>query len=96
MKRKKNDDWQKPETWYKAHPGLGTSVREEYLAAECLKAKQMPAYENTFRRLMLNQWTEQATRWACNGRLGQMRRRPARLDRHELLRWPRFIDHDRH
>ncbi|WP_050464390.1 terminase large subunit [Herbaspirillum autotrophicum] len=59
----KDDDWQKPETWYKAHPGLGTSVREEYLAAECLKAKQMPAYENTFRRLMLNQWTEQATRW---------------------------------
>ncbi|MGB7194897.1 MAG: terminase TerL endonuclease subunit [Collimonas pratensis] len=59
----KEDDWQKPATWYKAHPGLGTSVREEYLAAECLKAQQMPAYENTFRRLMLNQWTEQATRW---------------------------------
>jgi phage terminase large subunit-like protein len=36
----------------------------------------MPNYENTFRRLMLNQWTEQATCWLsmeawdkCNGEL---------------------------
>ncbi|MGB7479862.1 MAG: terminase TerL endonuclease subunit [Burkholderiaceae bacterium] len=59
----KDDDWQDPATWHKAHPSLGVSVQESYLAAECLKAQQMPAYENTFRRLMLNQWTEQATRW---------------------------------
>ena len=58
-----DDDWKSPATWRKAHPGLGVSVREEFIAAECLKAQQMPTYENTFKRLMLNVWTEQATRW---------------------------------
>lgn len=57
------DDWKEPATWYKAHPGLGVSVKEEYFAAECAKAQAMPGYENTFRQLLLNQWTEQATRW---------------------------------
>ena len=27
------------------------------------RAKAIPAQENTFRRLYLNQWTEQARRW---------------------------------
>lgn len=58
-----DDDWTKPETWRKAHPGLGVSVKEEYFAAECEKAKQLPGYENTFKRLLLNIWTEQNTRW---------------------------------
>ncbi|NEX63451.1 terminase large subunit [Noviherbaspirillum galbum] len=57
------DDWKKPETWRKAHPGLGVSVKEEYFAAECAKAQQLPGYENTFKRLLLNIWTEQNTRW---------------------------------
>jgi hypothetical protein len=37
------------------------------------RAKEIPAQENTFRRLFCNQWTEQASRWiqlpawdACN------------------------------
>lgn len=59
----KDDDWTKPETWRKAHPGLGISVKEEYFAAECAKAQQLPGYENTFKRLLLNIWTEQNTRW---------------------------------
>jgi phage terminase large subunit-like protein len=59
----KDDDWTKPETWRKAHPGLGVSVKEEYFAAECAKAQQLPGYENTFKRLLLNIWTEQNTRW---------------------------------
>lgn len=57
------DDWQSPETWKKANPNLGVSVREDYIAAECKKAKESPAYENTFRRLHLNQWTQQEKRW---------------------------------
>lgn len=59
----KDDDWTLPATWNKAHPGLGVSVKEEYFAAECEKAKQMPSYENTFKRLLLNIWTESNTRW---------------------------------
>jgi phage terminase large subunit-like protein len=57
------DDWKAPATWHKAHPGLGVSVREEYFEQECLKAAQLPSYENTFKRLLLNIWTEQDTRW---------------------------------
>lgn len=57
------DDWTKPETWRKAHPGLGVSVKEEYIAAEAAKARQLPSYENTFKRLLLNIWTEQDVRW---------------------------------
>ena len=59
----KEDDWTSPVTWRKAHPGLGVSVKEEYFAAECAKAQQLPGYENTFKRLLLNIWTEQNTRW---------------------------------
>lgn len=58
-----DDDWKDPATWRKAHPGLGVSVQEEYFAAECRKAIELPSYENTFRRLLLNQWTENDVRW---------------------------------
>lgn len=58
-----DDDWTKPATWYKAHPGLGVSVKEDYFAAEAAKAQQLPSYENTFKRLLLNVWTEQDVRW---------------------------------
>ena len=58
-----DDDWQDAATWRKANPNLGVSVREDYIAAECKKATENPAYENTFRRLHLNQWTAQDERW---------------------------------
>ena len=71
-----DDDWKDAATWRKAHPGLGISVKEEYFAAECAKAQQLPTYENTFKRLLLNVWTEQDTRWlpmdtwdGCGGEL---------------------------
>ena len=58
-----DDDWTQPATWAKANPGLGVSVRSDYLEAEAAKAQELPSYQNTFRRLHLNQWTEQAVRW---------------------------------
>lgn len=57
------DDWRKVATWRKANPGYGVTIRADYLKAEAKKAEQIPAYQNTFRRLHLNQWTEQDTRW---------------------------------
>jgi len=57
------DDWTSPETWRKANPNFGISVKEEYLAAECRRAQQMPRLENDFKRYHLNIWTEQAIRW---------------------------------
>jgi phage terminase large subunit-like protein len=57
------DDWKDPETWRKANPNLGVSISEDYLARECRRAQELPGYENTFKRLHLNLWTEQETRW---------------------------------
>jgi len=59
----KDWDWKEEKTWARANPNYGVSVRKEYIAAECQKAIENPGYENTFRRLHLNQWTEQKTRW---------------------------------
>lgn len=68
------DDWTDPQTWAKANPSLGETVKPDYLERECKRAQETPAYENTFRRLHLNQWTQQETRWlpiaawdACSG-----------------------------
>ena len=57
------DDFTKESTWKKANPAYGISIRKEYFEREAMKASELPSYENTFRRLHLNQWTEQATRW---------------------------------
>jgi phage terminase large subunit-like protein len=57
------DDWLKPETWKKANPSYGSTIKPEYLESEARKAAQTPAYQNTFRRLHLNQWTQQESRW---------------------------------
>lgn len=72
----KDDDWTDPATWAKANPGFGVSVKQEFYEQECAKARELPGYENTFRRLYLNQWTEAESRWlssdawtACGGEL---------------------------
>jgi phage terminase large subunit-like protein len=57
------DDWRDERTWIKANPGLGASKKWDYMRGEFNKAVQIPAYENTFKRLDLNIWTEQASRW---------------------------------
>ncbi len=56
------DDWRDESVWSKANPNLGVSVKLGYLRQEAEKAKANPAAQNTFRRLHLNQWTEQVVR----------------------------------
>lgn len=56
------EDWTDPKVWARVNPNLGVSVEEEFLAAECAKAKEIPAYENTFKRMYLNIQTEQDVR----------------------------------
>lgn len=58
-----DDDWLDPDIWKKANPSLGVSVKLEYLESQAKKAENVPAYQNTFRRLHLDQWTSQDTRW---------------------------------
>lgn len=69
-----DEDWTSPEVWRKANPNIGVSVSEEYLERESQKALDNPAYQNTFRRLHLNQKTRTASlaisleKWdACGG-----------------------------
>jgi phage terminase large subunit-like protein len=59
----KTADWRSPDVWADANPNLGVSVDREYLERECKKAQETPTYENTFRRLHLNQQTETDVRW---------------------------------
>ncbi|MDI9433114.1 MAG: terminase large subunit [Planctomycetota bacterium] len=56
------DDWTRQDVWEKANPNLGVSVSLDYLRGESKKARENPAYENTFKRLHLNIRTEQAER----------------------------------
>lgn len=58
-----DDDWRDPRTWYKANPNLGISKKLDYMIRECDRAQKTPGYENTFKRLELNIWTEQDSRW---------------------------------
>lgn len=74
-----SDDWTDPEIWKKANPNIGVSVSTEYIERECKRAQKNPAIENTFRRLHLNQWTSQETRWLqmdhwrkCDSTAGEM------------------------
>jgi phage terminase large subunit-like protein len=56
-------DWTDPAVWKLANPALGDFRSLEEMTIACARAKEIPAQENTFRRLYLNQWTEQASRW---------------------------------
>lgn len=57
------DDWKNPQTWWKANPNLGVSVKPDYMAEQMERAKNQPTFLNTFLRLHLNVWTQQVTRW---------------------------------
>lgn len=58
-----DDDWTDEAVWFKANPNLGVSVSLEFLRDECQKARRITSYQNTFRRLYLNQKTSQDNRW---------------------------------
>ena len=61
------DNWMNPSVWIKANPSLGVTVKVEDLKRQVDEAREMPAQQNAIRRLRLNEWTEQATRWIDMG-----------------------------
>jgi len=76
-------DWRKEKTWRVANPALGDFRSLDEMRVMCQRAQEIPAQENSFRRLYLNQWTEQASRWvsmaqweACAGPPVAYARRP--------------------
>jgi phage terminase large subunit-like protein len=56
-------DWKNEQVWKAANPALGDFRSLEDMRILAKRAQEIPAQENTFRRLYLNQWTEQAARW---------------------------------
>lgn len=71
------DDWTLEETWRKANPNYGVSVKADDLARKMRRAQAIPGEQNNAKRLHLNIWTDQATRaidsaaWlACTGEVG--------------------------
>lgn len=58
-----DDDWSDPEVWKKANPSYGVSVKPDYLEGKYRTAKATPSFQNTFKRLHLNIWTQQVDRW---------------------------------
>jgi phage terminase large subunit-like protein len=57
------DDWRDERVWAKANLNLGTSAKLDDLRRKARVAMEMPGAQNSFRRLHLNQWTEQSERW---------------------------------
>jgi len=61
---KQCDDWAtEGPHWQKPNPNLGVSIDLEYLRNQVRKGVDMPAEQNTVRRLNFGFWTNQATRW---------------------------------
>jgi len=56
-------DWTDEKVWHQANPALGDFRSLEDMRILAARAREIPAQENNFRRLYLNQWTEQASRW---------------------------------
>jgi len=56
-------DWTDRKVWRKANPALGDFRSLEEMEILAARAQEIPAQENNFRRLYLNQWTEQGQRW---------------------------------
>jgi phage terminase large subunit-like protein len=58
-----DDDWTSEAVWRKCNPALADFRDLEDMRMHAKRAQEIPGYQNTFRRLYLNQWTEQNERY---------------------------------
>lgn len=56
-------EWTDEAVWHLANPALEDFRDIDEMRSLAHKAKEIPALQNTFRRLYLCQWTEQSERW---------------------------------
>ena len=56
-------EWDDPEAWAIAQPGLGVTVPVAFYEEQARTAKHMPSEVLSFRQLLLNQWPEQLKGW---------------------------------
>ena len=73
------DDITSEKVWKKCNPNYGVSLRKDYMKRESKKAIDIPSYMNTFKRLHLNIWTTNESKWMgnkewmeCEGELGDL------------------------
>ena len=66
------DDWTDEKAWAKANPNLGVSVKLAYLKDEFETAREVPAYQNTFKRFHLGLWVKQVSRYIPMGPWDEM------------------------
>jgi phage terminase large subunit-like protein len=59
----KEADWTDPKVWAAVNPGLGKTVKLEFLENEVRAALKEPRKVNSIKRLHLNIWTQQKTLW---------------------------------
>lgn len=60
---KDGEDWKDESVWRRVNPNLDVTVTMQFLRDEFERACASPRYENSFRNLYLNEWTQQAVRW---------------------------------
>ena len=58
-----DDDWTDPEVWRRVNPSYGITIEPSGFRTEFENARMNISEENKFRRLNLNQWVRQETRW---------------------------------
>ncbi len=56
-------NWQDERVWKACNPALGDFRSIGEMRMQARRAEHSPAMQNTFRRLYLNQWTQQESRW---------------------------------
>lgn len=54
----KDDDWTNPDTWKKANPNFGISVKSDFLESKIAEAKESETKKQTFLIKHLNQWQD--------------------------------------
>lgn len=57
------DDWQSEDTWRKANPHYGLSVKPDDMRKLALKAKNMPSAAAEFKQKRLNLWVNADAQW---------------------------------
>jgi len=62
------DDITLEETWIKANPNYGKSIKKDYFKKESKKATEIVSYQNSFKRLHLNIWTTSITKWISDSK----------------------------
>jgi len=57
------DDWHDPQTWIKANPNLGVTVKQDFIEKQVLQAINSPADEVGVKTKNLNMWCDSGKTW---------------------------------